>query len=72
MITLSRFDHALVYLRLHFVIKDDQLIGSPAALKIISSVARRGDDCPVDIGNTTNFQEVVSLLPGNMQPAARG
>ncbi len=58
--------------RLRFVIKDDALIDSPT-LKTIPgvSVVRSDNQCQVIIGNTVSqaFQEVVSLLPGDMHPA---
>ncbi len=60
--------------RLRFVLKDDTLVDS-ATLKGISGVmgvVRNDNQCQVIIGNTVSqaFREVVSLLPGDMQPAA--
>lgn len=72
---ISAVTHCMT--RLRFVIKDDQLIDSPT-LKTISGVlgvVRSDNQCQVIIGNTVSqaFQEVVSLLPGDMQPGtARG
>lgn len=68
---ISAVTHCMT--RLRFVIKDDQLIDSPT-LKTISGVlgvVRSDNQCQVIIGNTVSqaFQEVVSLLPGDMQPA---
>lgn len=68
---ISAVTHCMT--RLRFVIKDDQLIDSPT-LKTIPSVlgvVRSDNQCQVIIGNTVSqaFQEVVSLLPGDMQPA---
>ena len=59
--------------RLRFVIKDDALIDSPTLKTIpgVLGVVRSDNQCQVIIGNTVSqaFQEVVSLLPGDMQPA---
>lgn len=68
---ISAVTHCMT--RLRFVIKDDQLIDSPT-LKTISGVlgvVRSDNQCQVIIGNTVSqaFQEVVSLLPGDLQPA---
>ena len=68
---ISAVTHCMT--RLRFVIKDDALIDSPT-LKTISGVlgvVRSDNQCQVIIGNTVSqaFQEVVSLLPGDMQPA---
>ena len=65
---ISAVTHCMT--RLRFVIKDDQLIDSPT-LKTILGVVRSDNQCQVIIGNTVSqaFQEVVSLLPGDMQPA---
>ncbi len=58
---------------MRFVIKDDQLIDSPTLKTIpgVLGVVRSDNQCQVIIGNTVSqaFQEVVSLLPGDMQPA---
>lgn len=67
---ISAVTHCMT--RLRFVIKDDALIDSPT-LKTISGVlgvVRSDNQCQVIIGNTVSqaFQEVVSLLPGDMQP----
>lgn len=74
LITSRAVTHCMT--RLRFVIKDDQLIDSPT-LKTISGVlgvVRSDNQCQVIIGNTVSqaFQEVVSLLPGDMQPAQPG
>ncbi len=68
---ISAVTHCMT--RLRFVIKDDALIDSPT-LKTISGVlgvVRSDNQCQVIIGNTVSqaFQEVVSLLPGDMQPS---
>ncbi|EMU81873.1 PTS system, glucose-like IIB component domain protein [Escherichia coli MP021017.5] len=68
---ISAVTHCMT--RLRFVIKDDQLIDSPTLKTIpgVLGVVRSDNQCQVIIGNTVSqtFQEVVSLLPGDMQPA---
>ena len=68
---ISAVTHCMT--RLRFVIKDDQLIDSPTLKTIpgVLGVVRSDNQCHVIIGNTVSlaFQEVVSLLPGDMQPA---
>lgn len=59
--------------RLRFVIKDDSQVDS-ATLKTLSGVlgvVRSDNQCQVIIGNTVSqaYREVVSLLPGDMQPS---
>ena len=67
---ISAVTHCMT--RLRFVIKDDQLIDSPTLKTIpgVLGVVRSDNQCQVIIGNTVSqaFQEVVSLLPGDMQP----
>ncbi|EMV05394.1 PTS transporter subunit EIIC [Escherichia coli] len=68
---ISAVTHCMT--RLRFVIKDDQLIDSPTLKTIpgVLGVVRSDNQCQGIIGNTVSqtFQEVVSLLPGDMQPA---
>ena len=68
---ISAVTHCMT--RLRFVIKDDQLIDSPTLKTIpgVLGVVRSDNQCQVIIGNTVSqaFQEIVSLLPGDMQPA---
>lgn len=68
---ISAVTHCMT--RLRFVIKDDALIDSPTLKTIpgVLGVVRSDNQCQVIIGNTVSqaFQEVVSLLPGDMQPA---
>ncbi|EES9592760.1 PTS transporter subunit EIIC [Escherichia coli] len=68
---ISAVTHCMT--RLRFVIKDDQLIDSPTLKTIpgVLGVVHSDNQCQVIIGNTVSqaFQEVVSLLPGDMQPA---
>ncbi|EEX3513540.1 PTS cellobiose/arbutin/salicin transporter subunit IIBC [Escherichia coli] len=68
---ISAVTHCMT--RLRFVIKDDQLIDSPTLKTIpgVLGVVRSDNQYQVIIGNTVSqaFQEVVSLLPGDMQPA---
>ncbi|MGC8401648.1 PTS cellobiose/arbutin/salicin transporter subunit IIBC [Enterobacter mori] len=59
--------------RLRFVLKDESLTDA-ARLKTISGVlgvVRNDNQCQVIIGNTVSqaYREVVSLLPGSLQPA---
>lgn len=67
---ISAVTHCMT--RLRFVIKDDALIDSPTLKTIpgVLGVVRSDNQCQVIIGNTVSqaFQEVVSLLPGDMQP----
>ncbi|WP_318373549.1 PTS cellobiose/arbutin/salicin transporter subunit IIBC [Enterobacter sp.] len=58
--------------RLRFVVKDDALIDAQSLKGIsgVMGVVRNDNQCQVIIGNTVSqaFREVVSLLPGDMQP----
>src|SRR5690606_16772779 len=58
--------------RLRFVVKDDALIDAQSLKGIsgVMGVVRNDNQCQVIIGNTVSqaYREVVSLLPGDMQP----